>query len=293
MYSGPMRRSATCASSAPTKHRRIGLQAVFEATARAWQLPIVPSDEFLARDGRVLEVLSEHCCQGWLEGYLLSGRHGVFACYEAFLGVVDSMMQQYAKWLRWREGVPWRRPIASLNYLVTSHVWEQDHNGYSHQGPGFINMLLTKKSAITRVYLPPDANCLLAVTEHCLRSRNYINLVVASKKPMPQWLSIAAAREHCAAGAAIWEWACNDGGRPEIVLAAAGDVPMRETLAAAWWLRRETPHLRVRVVNVVDLFCLQTAQDHPHGLGDARFSDLFGMDTEVILRISRISQRHP
>ncbi|MBX6332468.1 MAG: phosphoketolase family protein [Gemmatimonadaceae bacterium] len=258
------------------------LQAVFEATARTWLLPTVASDEHLAPDGRVMEILSEHCCQGWLEGYLLSGRHGVFACYEAFLSIVDSMMQQYAKWLKMAGEITWRRPVASLNYLVTSHVWEQDHNGYSHQGPTFINMLMTKKAKITRVYLPPDANCLLAVADHCLRTTDAINLIIASKKPMPQWLPLDDARRHAAAGASAWEWASNDAGRPDVILAAAGDVPTRETLAAAWWLRREVPDLRVRVVNVIDLFALQSRRDHPHGLTDDRFLALFGADTEVV-----------
>ncbi len=258
------------------------LQAVFEETGRAWMLPTVPSDEFLVRDGRVMEILSEHCCEGWLEGYLLSGRHGVFACYEAFLTIVDSMMQQYAKWLKMAAETTWRKPVASLNYLVTSHVWEQDHNGYSHQGPSFINMLLTKKAAITRIYLPPDANCLLSVADHCLRSRGYINLVVASKKPMPQWLPMEDAMLHCAAGASEWEWASHGGEDAEIVLAAAGDVPTRETLAAAWLLRREVPDLRVRVVNVVDLYTIQSPRDHPHGLQAERFEKLFGERTEVV-----------
>ena len=258
------------------------LQAVFEATARAWMLPVVPSDESLARDGRVMEILSEHCCEGWLEGYLLSGRHGVFACYEAFLSIVDSMMQQYAKWLKMASESTWRKPVASLNYLITSHVWEQDHNGYSHQGPSFINMLLTKKPSITRIYLPPDANCLLSVADHCLRSRGYINLVVASKKPMPQWLAMDAARRHCAEGASVWEWASTGNARPDVILAAAGDVPTRETVAAAWWLRRTVPDLRVRVVNVVDLYTLQSPRDHPHGLSDDRFAALFGHSTEVV-----------
>ncbi|HEU4564776.1 MAG TPA: phosphoketolase family protein [Gemmatimonadaceae bacterium] len=259
------------------------LQAVFEATQRAWMLPQVPSDEHLARDGRVMEILSEHCCEGWLEGYLLTGRHGVFACYEAFLSIVDSMMQQYAKWLKMARETGWRAPVASLNYVVTSHVWEQDHNGYSHQGPSFINMLLTKKPAITRVYLPPDANCLLSVADHCLRSLDYVNLIVTSKKPMPQWLSMDAAREHCAKGAGVWEWAGSEEGGCDIVLAAAGDVPTREAVAAAWWLRREVPGLRVRVVNVVDLFALQSPRDHPHGLEDEDFERLFGTDTEVVM----------
>ncbi|HEX5436600.1 MAG TPA: phosphoketolase family protein [Gemmatimonadaceae bacterium] len=258
------------------------LQAVFEATARAWMLPIIPSDEFLSRDGRVMEILSEHCCEGWLEGYLLSGRHGVFACYEAFLTIIDSMMQQYAKWLKMAAETSWRQPVASLNYLVTSHVWEQDHNGYSHQGPSFINMLLTKKAAITRVYLPPDANCLLSMADHCLKSRGYINLIVASKKPMPQWLSMDDALRHCAAGASAWNWAGTGDGPADVILAAAGDVPTRETVAAAWWLRREVPDLRVRVVNVVDLYALQSPRDHPHGLSDERFVGLFGSATDVV-----------
>jgi len=206
----------------------------------------------------------------------------VFACYEAFLTIVDSMMQQYAKWMKMAAETSWRRPVASLNYLVTSHVWEQDHNGYSHQGPAFINMLLTKKAAITRVYLPPDANCLLSVADHCLESRGYINLIVASKKPMPQWLAMDAARRHCAAGASVWEWASTDAEHPEVVLAAAGDVPTRETVAAAWWLRRIVPDLRVRVVNVVDLYTLQSPRDHPHGLSVDRFAELFGPTTDVV-----------
>ena len=258
------------------------LQAVFETTGRAWMLPTVATDEFLSRTGRVMEVLSEHCCQGWLEGYLLSGRHGLFACYEAFLGIVDSMMAQYAKWTKMASETEWRLPVASLNYLVTSHVWEQDHNGYSHQGPSFINLMLTKKPSISRVYLPPDANCALSVVDHCLRSRSYINLIVASKKPMPQWLTPEAARRHCDAGAAEWEWASTDDGRPDVVLAAAGDVPTREVMAAAWLLHRRTPDLRLRVVNVVDLFALQSRRDHPHGLSDDRFVELFGVDTPVV-----------
>jgi xylulose-5-phosphate/fructose-6-phosphate phosphoketolase len=259
------------------------LQAVFEATGRAWMLPTVASDEFLSRDGRVMEILSEHCCEGWLEGYVLSGRHGIFACYEAFLTIVDSMVAQYAKWTKMASETDWRRPVASLNYLVTSHVWEQDHNGYSHQGPSFINLLLTKKASISRIYLPPDANCALSVVDHCLRSRNYINLIVASKKPMPQWLSIDEARRHCAAGAAVWEWASNDDdGKPDVILAAAGDVPTRETLAAAWLLRQQTPDLKIRVVNVVDLFTLQSRRDHPHGLDDHQFGELFGTETDVV-----------
>lgn len=258
------------------------LQDVFEATSRAWMLPIVPTDEFLSHDGRVMEILSEHCCQGWLEGYVLSGRHGVFACYEAFLSIVDSMMQQYAKWIKMSCETGWRRPIASLNYVVTSHVWEQDHNGYSHQGPSFINMLLTKKASLARIYLPPDANCLLSTADHALRSHNYVNLIVTSKKPMPQWLTLEEARGHCARGASVWAWAGHGDDRPEVVLAAAGDVPTRETLAAAWWLRQEVPEVRVRVVNVVDLFTLQSRHDHPHGLSDDDFRALFGDELPVI-----------
>ncbi|MFL5576019.1 MAG: phosphoketolase [Gemmatimonadaceae bacterium] len=259
------------------------LQAVFDATARAWMLPLVPSDEYLARDGRVMEILSEHCCEGWLEAYVLTGRHGVFACYEAFLSIVDSMVQQYAKWLKMARETGWRAPVSSLNYVVTSHVWEQDHNGYSHQGPSFINVLLTKKPSIMRVYLPPDANCLLSVADHCLRSRDYVNLIVTSKKPMLQWLAVDAAREHCAKGAGVWAWAGSEDDGCDVVLAAAGDVPTREVVAAAWWLRREAPALRVRVVNVVDLFALQSRRDHPHGLEDVAFERLFGHDTEVVM----------
>lgn len=258
------------------------LQAVFEATLRAFEMPIIKTDEFLAPDGRVMEILSEHCCEGWLEGYLLTGRHGVFACYEAFISIVDSMMAQYAKWQKMAREIPWRVPVASLNYLLTSHIWEQDHNGYSHQGPTFINMLLTKKGSMTRIYLPPDANCLLSTADHCLRSRGYINLIVASKKPMPQWLSLSAAKEHCARGASVWEWASTGGGEPDVILAAAGDVPTRETMAAVWWLRRELPELRVRVVNVVDLFTLDSHRDHPHGMDEKAFAGLFTESTDVI-----------
>jgi xylulose-5-phosphate/fructose-6-phosphate phosphoketolase len=229
-----------------------------------------------------MEILSEHCCEGWLEGYLLTGRHGVFACYEAFISIVDSMMAQYAKWSKMAREIPWRAPVASLNYLLTSHIWEQDHNGYSHQGPTFINMLLTKKASMTRVYLPPDANCLLSVTDHALRSRGHINLIVASKKAIPQWLDPAAAREHCERGASIWDWAGNDEGSPDVVMAAAGDVPTRETLAAVWWLRREVPDLRVRVVNVVDLLSLDSRDDHPHGMDETAFGELFTNETQVV-----------
>jgi xylulose-5-phosphate/fructose-6-phosphate phosphoketolase len=258
------------------------LQAIYGATLRAFELPTVPTDEFLSRDGRVMDILSEHCCEGWLEGYLLTGRHGLFACYEAFVGIVDSMMTQYSKWLKMSRDVPWRAPLASLNYLLTSHVWEQDHNGFSHQGPTFMNLLMTRRAELVRIYLPPDANCLLAVAEHCLQSRDRINLIVASKKPMPQWLSMSEAQRHCAEGASVWEWAGSGEGDADIVLAAAGDVPMRETLAAAWWLRREIPELRVRVVNVLDLFTLDSRLDHPHGLEDAAFEELFPPSADVV-----------
>jgi xylulose-5-phosphate/fructose-6-phosphate phosphoketolase len=229
-----------------------------------------------------MDILSEHCCEGWLEGYLLTGRHGIFPCYEAFITIVDSMVEQYAKWLKMAHETAWRKPIASLNYLLTSHVWQQDHNGYSHQGPGFINTLLTRKPEVTRIYLPPDANCLLSIGDHCLRSRGHINLIVSSKNAMPQWLDIEAAREHCARGASVWPWAGNEDGRPDLVIAAAGDVPTQEAMAAVWQLRRETPDLRVRVANVVDLFALQSHRDHPHGLDDEQFAAIFGEDLPVI-----------
>ncbi len=259
------------------------LQAVFDATARPFEWPLVVTDEYLAHDGRVMEILSEHTCQGWLEGYLLTGRHGLFACYEAFTTIVDSMVNQYGKWLKLAREIPWRAPVASLNYLLTSHAWRQDQNGYSHQGPGFINTLLTKKSSVVRIYLPPDANTLLSVVDHCLRSRNYINLIIASKAPSPQWLDLKAAQEHCARGASIWQWAStDDGGQPDVVLAAAGDVATEETLAAAWLLRRELPEVRVRVVNVVDLLTLESHHDHPHGLDDEAFAALFTEEAPVI-----------
>jgi xylulose-5-phosphate/fructose-6-phosphate phosphoketolase len=258
------------------------LQAIYGATLRAFELPTVPTDEFLSRDGRVMDLLSEHLCEGWIEGYLLTGRHGLFACYEAFISIIDSMMLQYSKWLKMSREVPWRAPLASLNYLLTSHVWEQDHNGFSHQGPTFMNLLTTRRPEVARIYLPPDANSLLSVTDHCLRSRGYINLIVASKKPMPQWLSMDEAAGHCAQGISVWEWASNDQGQPDIVLAAAGDVPTRETVAAAWLLRREMPELRVRVVNVVDLFSLDSRVDHPHGLEPAAFTQLFTDSTDVV-----------
>ncbi|HET8764237.1 MAG TPA: phosphoketolase family protein [Rhodanobacter sp.] len=260
-----------------------GLGAVFEATNRQWEAATRPTDEFLARDGRVLEMLSEHQCQGWLEGYLLTGRHGVFNCYEAFIHIVDSMFNQHAKWLKMTAGIPWRRPIASLNYLLASHVWRQDHNGFTHQDPGFIDHVVNKKAEVVRVYLPPDANCLLSVMDHCLRSRHYVNVVVAGKHPAPQWLDIDAAAAHCARGIDIWPWAGSDrNGEPDVVMACAGDVPTLETLAAVSILRHYLPDLKVRVVNVVDLMKLQPDSVHPHGLGDDDFDRLFTLDRPVI-----------
>jgi xylulose-5-phosphate/fructose-6-phosphate phosphoketolase len=230
-----------------------------------------------------MEVLSEHLCQGWLEGYLLTGRHGFFSCYEAFIHIVDSMFNQHAKWLKTCRHIPWRRPIASLNYLLTSHVWRQDHNGFSHQDPGFIDHVVNKKADIVRVYLPPDANTLLSVTDHCLRSRNYVNVIVAGKQPAPQWLSMDAAIKHCTAGVGIWTWASTDeGAEPDAVLACAGDVPTLETLAAVDLLRRHVPDLKLRVVNVVDLMTLQPSSEHPHGLTDLQFDSIFTPDKPVI-----------
>ncbi len=259
------------------------LQSVFEATGRQWQARTLASDEFLARSGRVLEILSEHQCEGWLEGYLLTGRHGLFNCYEAFIHIVDSMFNQHAKWLKVTAQIPWRRPIASLNYLLTSHVWRQDHNGFTHQDPGFIDHVVNKKAGIVRVYLPPDANCLLSVMDHCLRSRHKVNVVVAGKQPALQWLSIDQATEHCTAGIGIWRWASNDeGAEPDLVMACAGDVPTLETLAAVSILRKALPELRIRVVNVVDLMRLQPSSEHPHGLSDADFDSLFTREKPVI-----------
>ena len=260
-----------------------GLEAMFEATRRQWQGETVPQDEFLARDGRVLEVLSEHQCEGWLEGYLLTGRHGLFNCYEAFIHIVDSMFNQHAKWLKVTAQLPWRRKIASLNYLLSSHVWRQDHNGFTHQDPGFLDHVVNKKSQIVRVYLPPDANCLLSVMDHCLRSRHYVNVVVAGKHPAPQWLDIDAAIRHCSEGIGIWPWAGNDeGADPDLVMACAGDVPTLETLAAVSILREHLPEIRVRVVNVVDLMKLQPPSEHPHGLGDADFDSMFTRDRPIV-----------
>ncbi len=259
------------------------LSAVFEATCRTWDSEVVPGDDHLAPDGRVMEVLSEHLCQGWLEGYLLTGRHGLFNCYEAFIHIVDSMFNQHAKWLKVSRGIPWRRPIASLNYLLTSHVWRQDHNGFSHQDPGFIDHVVNKKAEIIRVYLPPDTNTLLSVADHCLRTRNYVNVVVAGKQPSLGYLSIDDAVIHCTRGVGIWDWASNDeGGRPDVVMACCGDVPTLETLAAVSLLRERLPELRLRVVNVVDLMRLQPENEHPHGMTDPEFDALFTTDRPVI-----------
>ncbi len=259
------------------------LQALFEATDRAWDAERLPGDDHLAPGGRVMEVLSEHQCQGWLEGYLLTGRHGLFNCYEAFVHIVGSMFNQHAKWLKVTRQIPWRRPIASLNYLLSSHVWRQDHNGFSHQDPGFIDHVVNKKSEIIRVYLPPDANCLLSVADHCLRSRHYVNVIVAGKQPQLDWLTIDEAVDHCTRGLGIWEFASNDEGEtPDVVLACAGDVPTLETLAAVDILRAHLPELRVRVVNVVDLMRLEPPAEHPHGMTDAEFDALFTVDRPVI-----------
>ncbi|WP_122610492.1 phosphoketolase family protein [Pseudomonas viridiflava] len=258
------------------------LDAVYEVTAKAWMEPLQEEDINLAPDGRVMEILSEQVCEGWLEGYLLTGRHGLLSCYEAFIHIVDSMVSQHAKWLKTAAEVPWREPIASLNFLLTSHVWRQDHNGFSHQDPGFIDLLANKKSAIVRIYLPPDANCLLSVVDHCLNSRNYINVVVAGKQPEWQWLDIDAAVRHCHAGVGRWEWASHDDEQPDVVMACAGDVPTLETLAAVTLLRSHVPDLRVRVVNVVDLMVLQPGSQHPHGLSDSAFDELFTIDRPVI-----------
>jgi xylulose-5-phosphate/fructose-6-phosphate phosphoketolase len=259
------------------------LNAVFEATDRQWLARTVPGDDHLAAEGSVMEVLSEHLCQGWLEGYLLTGRHGLFNSYEAFIHIVDSMFNQHAKWLKVTRQIPWRRPLASLNYLLSSHVWRQDHNGFTHQDPGFIDHVANKKAEVIRVYLPPDANCLLSVADHCLRSRHYVNVIIAGKHPAPQWLDIEAAVRHCTTGISIWEWASSDrGGDPDVVMACAGDVPTVETLAAVALLRRYFPHLRVRVVNVVDLMKLQPCSEHPHGLSDADFDALFTRDRPII-----------
>ena len=264
-----------------TNSNRLG--ALFEVTDREWMARTVPGDEHLAPTGRVMEVLSEHMCQGWLEGYLLTGRHGLFSCYESFIHIVDSMFNQHAKWLKVSRGIPWRRPIASLNYLLTSHVWRQDHNGFSHQDPGFIDHVMNKKADIVRVYFPPDANTLLSVTDHCLRSRHYVNVIVAGKQPSLQWLDMEAAEKHCGAGIGIWSWASTDqGGEPDVVMACAGDVPTLETLAAVDLLRQHLPELKIRVVNVVDLMTLEPPTEHPHGLPDAEFDSIFTTDKPIV-----------
>ena len=259
------------------------LDALYEVTDKVFMEPMLPTDEHLSRDGRVMEVLSEHMCQGWLEGYLLTGRHGFFSCYEAFIHIVDSMFNQHAKWLKVTRNIPWRRPIASLNYLLTSHVWRQDHNGFTHQDPGFIDHVVNKKADIVRVYLPPDANTLLSVADHCLRSRNYVNVIVAGKQPALQWLDMESAIEHCTNGIGIWQWASNDEGTdPDVVMACAGDVPTLETLAAVDLLRQHFPDIKVRVVNVVDLMTIQPSSEHPHGLSDREFDSIFTTDKPVI-----------
>jgi xylulose-5-phosphate/fructose-6-phosphate phosphoketolase len=260
------------------------LDAVFDVTGRTWMEKIEDYDEHLAQDGRVMEVLSEHLCQGWLEGYLLTGRHGFFSCYEAFVHIVDSMFNQHAKWLKVSRALPWRRPIASFNYLLTSHVWRQDHNGFSHQDPGFVDHVANKKADIVRIYFPPDANTLLWITDHCLRTYDRINVIVAGKQPAPQWLGIDQAAVHCAAGIGIWSWAGTEkpGQEPDVVMACAGDVPTLETLAAADLLRQLFPKLSIRVVNVVDLMTLQGRDQHPHGLEDRDFDGIFTRDKPVI-----------
>ncbi len=259
------------------------LDALFEVTDKMFTGPFLETDEHISPDGRILEVLSEHMCQGWLEGYLLTGRHGFFSCYEAFIHIVDSMFNQHAKWLKVTRQISWRRPVASLNYLLTSHVWRQDHNGFSHQDPGFIDHVINKKADVVRVYLPPDANTLLSVADHCLRSRNYVNVIVAGKQPALQWLDRDAAIRHCTAGIGIWEWASNDdGGEPDVVMACAGDIPTLETLAAIDLLRQSFPDIKIRAVNVVDLMTLQPSSEHPHGLSDRDFDSIFTTDRPII-----------
>jgi xylulose-5-phosphate/fructose-6-phosphate phosphoketolase len=264
-----------------TASNRLG--DVFEVTERQWEAERLPTDDHLAQEGRVVEVLSEHLCQGWLEGYLLTGRHGVFNCYEAFIHIVDSMFNQHAKWLKVSRDIPWRRPIASLNYLLSSHVWRQDHNGLSHQDPGFVDHVVNKKAEVVRVYLPPDANCLLSVADHCLRSRNYVNVIVAGKQPELDYLSIDDAIVHCTRGIGIWEWASSDAGlEPDVVLGCCGDAPTLEALAAAAILHDRLPELKVRFVNVVDLMRLQPDSEHPHGLSDPEFDALFTVDRPIV-----------
>ena len=264
-----------------TESNRLG--DLFSVTDRQWEAKILPTDEHLGPEGSVVEVLSEHLCQGWLEGYLLTGRHGVFNCYEAFIHIVDSMFNQHAKWLKVTREIPWRRPIASLNYLLSSHVWRQDHNGFSHQDPGFIDHVVNKKAEVVRVYLPPDTNTLLSVADHCLRSRNYVNVIVAGKQPALNYLPMSEAVVHCTRGIGIWDWASNDdGGEPDVVLGCAGDIPTLEVIAATAVLRERLPDLKVRVVNVVDLMRLQPDTEHPHGLSDHEFDALFPPTTPVV-----------
>jgi len=259
------------------------LDAVYQATDKVWMEPILPVDEHLSSNGRVMEILSEHMCQGWLEGYLLTGRHGFFSCYEGFVHIVDSMFNQHAKWLKTTHHIPWRRPIASLNYLLTSHVWRQDHNGFTHQDPGFIDFVMNKKADIVRVYLPPDANTLLSVADHCLRSRHYVNVIIAGKQPELQWLDMEAAIAHCTTGVGVWSWASTDvDSEPDVVMACAGDVPTLETLAAVDLLRQHFSDLKIRVVNVLDLMTLETHSQHPHGLPDSEFDSIFTADKPVI-----------
>jgi xylulose-5-phosphate/fructose-6-phosphate phosphoketolase len=259
------------------------LEALYETTDKEWMEKILPLDEHLSREGRVVEMLSEHMCQGWLEGYLLTGRHGFFSCYEAFIHIIDSMFNQHAKWLKVTRHIEWRRPIASLNYLLTSHVWRQDHNGFSHQDPGFIDHVVNKKADVVRVYLPPDANCLLSVADHCLRSRHYVNVIVAGKQPALQYLDMDSAIEHCTNGIGIWAWASSDKDtEPDVVMACAGDIPTLETLAAVDLLRQNFPDIKIRVVNVVDLMTIQPHTEHPHGLTDNDFDSLFTLDKPII-----------
>ena len=267
----------------PDENNSNRLQDVLEVTDRTWNAETHPGDDHLSVDGRVMEILSEHTCEGWLEGYLLTGRHGLFSCYEAFIHVIDSMFNQHAKWLKVTNHIPWRRPVASLNYLLTSHVWRQDHNGFSHQDPGFIDHVVNKKAEVVRVYLPPDANTLLSVADHCLRSRQYVNVIVAGKQPARQFLTMDEAVIHCTKGIGLWDWASTDHGEePDVVMACAGDVPTLEALAAVDLLRQQLPDLKIRFVNVVDLMRLQSEREHPHGLSDADFDALFTTDKPVI-----------
>ncbi len=287
---GPFLRDVMSANAAAANFRVFGpdetasnrLQALFDVTNRTSEAMILPTDDHVAPDGRVMEVLSEHMCQGWLEGYLLTGRHGFFSCYEAFIHIIDSMFNQHAKWLKVANGIPWRKPIASLTYLLTSHVWRQDHNGFSHQDPGFLDHVANKKADVVRVYLPPDANTLLSVADHCLRSRNFVNVIVAGKQMAPQWLDMDAAVHHCTVGLGVWEWASNDAGNPDVVMACCGDVPTLETLAAVDLLRTHLPALKIRVVNVVDLMSLQPPSEHPHGVTNELFDALFTKDKPIV-----------